>query len=279
MEKVDELIGYTKSIMDSCSKSRNYNSIFFHSNENLKGLFDQIDVAGKDVLTVLSSGDQAFHFYDRDAKSVELYDINNLTLFYYYLRIWTIRYLNQYYPDIYFKNNFLERVLEHVEPKTEEEKVAYNYWKKFIWFFEDYTYDDIEELLIVGNNANRNELHDLDKLRKRLDEEDVVFYNLDLAQDVNLDKKYDVVFVSNIGDRIRGLISDERGINRLKIYKNNLSKLLKDDGMVIATHVVRDRRTSDEARIFEKDFTHQDLEKVNYEGYERSPGYYYRKVK
>ena len=137
MKKVDELIGYTKTIIDSCSKDKNYNCVFFHSNEHLKGIFDQIDVSGKNILTVLSSGDQAFHFYDRGAKSVELYDINNMTLYYYYLRVWTIKYLNQYYPDI-FKDDFLKRVLGHVKPATEEEKIAYLYWKKFIWFFDDY---------------------------------------------------------------------------------------------------------------------------------------------
>ena len=42
--------------------------------------------------------------------------------------------------------------------KFEEEEIA----KMTDYIFQ--TYDDIEELLIVGNNANRNELHDLDKL-------------------------------------------------------------------------------------------------------------------
>ena len=279
MKKVDDLIGYTKNIMDSCISTKRYNSVFFHSNEHLNGIFDQIDILGKDVLTVLSSGDQAFHFYDRGAKSVELYDVNNLTLYYYYLRVWSIKYLNQYYPDINFKNDFLKRVLEHVKPTTEEEEIAYLYWKKFIWFFEDYDEEDIEDFLIVGTNVNRNKIYDLDRVKKRLEEEKPVFYNLDLSEDVNLDKKYDVVFVSNIGDRIRGILSDEAGINRLKVYKNNLSKLLNDNGIVIATHVVRNKRTSDEARVFEKDFECHDLEKVSYEGYERSPGYYYKKVK
>ena len=279
MKKVDELIGYTKDILDDRCDDKHYNSVFFHSNENLKGVFDQVDVAGKDVLTVLSSGDQAIHLYDRDAKSVELFDINNLTLYYYYLRVWTIKYLNQFYPDVHFKNNFLERVLEHVKPTTKEEEIAYLYWKKFIWYFDDYDENDLEELFLIGCDMERNILPDLSKVKQRLDGEKYIFYNIDLSKKVNLGKKYDVVFVSNIGDKIRGLLCDTVGVDRLQVYENNLLNMLKDDGIVIATNVLRDRRTSDEAMIFDKDFEYHPMNKVNYDGYQRSPGYYYKKVK
>ena len=60
--------------------------------------FDAVNVEGRDVLTVLGSGDQALYMYDRGAKSVYLFDKNNLTLYYYYLRVWTIEYLNEFYP-------------------------------------------------------------------------------------------------------------------------------------------------------------------------------------
>lgn len=277
--EVDKLISYTQDVMNCCCKDKYYGSVFFHSNENLKGVFDQVDVAGKDVLTVLSSGDQALHLYDRGAKSVELFDINNLTIYYYYLRVWTIKYLNQYYPDVFFKNNFLERVLVHVKPTTKEEEIAYLYWKKFIWYFKDYGEDDLDELFLLGFDIERNIISDLSKVKQRLNNEKYVFYNIDLSKNVNLDKKYDVIFVSNIGDKIRGLISDDKGVKRLQIYEKNLLNLLNDNGIVIATNVVRNRRTSDEARIFDNDFEFYPMDKVNCRGYQRSPGYYYKKIK
>lgn len=48
---------------------------------------------------MLGSGDQAFHFLNRDAKSVDVFDINRLSIYYYYLRIWLIKYMNEFYPN------------------------------------------------------------------------------------------------------------------------------------------------------------------------------------
>ena len=48
--------------------------------------------------TVLASGDQAFYFYDNGAKKVDLFDINKLSIYYYYLRVWIIKYLGRFYP-------------------------------------------------------------------------------------------------------------------------------------------------------------------------------------
>lgn len=127
MNRVDELIGKTQDVYDGHNEDDNYNSIYFHSNEYLREIFDAVNVEGKDVLTVLGSGDQALYMYDRGAKSVDLYDKNSLTLYYYYLRVWTIKYLNEFYPELYFKNDFLKKLLKYVKPQTEEEMIVYLY--------------------------------------------------------------------------------------------------------------------------------------------------------
>ena len=78
-----------------------YSHLFFQSNDRLTDLFPKLDVYGKNVLTVLGSGDQALYFYKMGANCVDLFDINKLTFFYYYLRIWIIKYLNKSYPDYF----------------------------------------------------------------------------------------------------------------------------------------------------------------------------------
>ena len=280
MNKVDKLISYTQDIINGSCKNKHYNSVFFHSNENLNAIFNEVDVSGKDVLTVLSSGDQAFHLYDKGAKSVDFFDINNFTLYYFYLRVWTIKYLNQYYPNLYFKNNFLEKVLLHVKPSGDEEKIVYEYWKKFLWYFKDCSDYALEELFIVGYNRFRNKIFDLSKVKSRIDDEKYNFYNIDLSEEVHLDKKYDVIFVSNIGDRIRGIIySDERNLCKLEIYKNNMLNLLKDDGIVICTNVVRKGGSKEESKVFSSDFSKTDLKEVCYECEKKSPGYVYKRVR
>ena len=58
-----------------------YSHLFFQSNDRLTDLFSKLDVYGKNVLTVLGSGDQALYFYDADAKSVDLFDKNKLSIY------------------------------------------------------------------------------------------------------------------------------------------------------------------------------------------------------
>ena len=64
MDKVNNLIGHTQDVFDRHNKSENYDSIYFHSNEYLGEIFDEVNVKAKDVLTVLGSGDHALHMYE-----------------------------------------------------------------------------------------------------------------------------------------------------------------------------------------------------------------------
>ena len=48
----------------------NYNLLFSASNELLKPIFSNFDFMGKDVLSVLGSGDQAFHFFKKDNSKI-----------------------------------------------------------------------------------------------------------------------------------------------------------------------------------------------------------------
>ena len=61
--------------------SSKYNKIYFSTNEQLNNLFKNINIKNKDVLTVLGSGDQSFFCYQNDAKSVDVFDINKLTIY------------------------------------------------------------------------------------------------------------------------------------------------------------------------------------------------------
>ena len=54
MDKVNDLIAYTHNIIDGRCRNKHYNSVYFHSNEELNAIFNEVDVTDKDVLTVLS---------------------------------------------------------------------------------------------------------------------------------------------------------------------------------------------------------------------------------
>ena len=273
MNKVDRLIKYTQDVYNGQSKKSNYSSIYFHSNEYLKGIFDEVDVNGKDVLTVLGSGDQALYMYDRGAKSIDFFDKNNLTLYYYYLRVWTIKYLDIFYPEIFFKNDFLNKLLKIVKPQTIDEKIAYLYWKKYIWYFAEYDNDDFEELFIIGNDPKRNELYDLNKIKEKLEYEKYVFNNIDItSKGLDFGKKYDVIFTSNISDRIH---SDKQ----MTSYKNNLLNHLNENGVIVCSDVIRYDRSRLEASIFDIDMDFKRINKSFYGFDYRSPGHVYVRKK
>ena len=269
MDKVNELIGHTQDVIGCHNSSDNYDSIYFHSNEYLREIFNEVDVEGKVVLTVLGSGDQALHMYDRGAKSIDLYDKNKLTIYYYYLRVWTIKYLNEFYPEYYLENDFLKKLLEVVKPSTEEENIAYLYWKKFIWYFDKYDHDDFEELFILGTEPKRNELYDFSRIMPRIEHEDYKFNNIDITSyGLDLGKKYDIIYTSNISDRIHS-------IKQMEIFKNNLLNHLNDNGLIVCADVVRGDRSRLEASVFDRNMEVRRIAENSYRIEHRSPGHTY----
>ena len=67
---------------------------YFFSNENLDSFFNQLDVKGKRVMTVGSSGDQALYAIFKGAKHIDLIDLNIMTKVYVDLKIAAIRALS-----------------------------------------------------------------------------------------------------------------------------------------------------------------------------------------
>ena len=78
-----------------------HDRIYYSSNENLEPLFSSISIENKKVLTVLGSGEHVFHLYNRNPLLVDTFDINQLAQFYYYLRRWSIVYLDNYFPNVF----------------------------------------------------------------------------------------------------------------------------------------------------------------------------------
>ena len=95
----------TERVMHN-SKYANYSKIYRYSNEDLCQVFSGFDFNNQDILSVIGSGDQAFYFYDKGAKSVDLFDKNKLAIYHFYLRKWAITYLNDFLPNI-FSNNYI----------------------------------------------------------------------------------------------------------------------------------------------------------------------------
>ena len=145
------------------SKSGGYTRMYFNSNENLRRILSNFDVKDKNVLSVLGSGDQAFHFYNRGARNVDVFDKNRLAILYFYLRIWFIKYENIYYPPLRMNKSIIKRLLDKVEPKDVNELDAFNYWHMYLDYFDDH---DTKWLFHPTNpGIGYNRIDDLNRIK------------------------------------------------------------------------------------------------------------------
>ena len=92
----DDLKG-AKQLINEDYGSLGYHKVYYSSNEYLPQLFNQFSIKDKDVFTVVGSGDQVLYSYYKGARSVDTYDINILTKYYYYLRKWCLEETKEFY--------------------------------------------------------------------------------------------------------------------------------------------------------------------------------------
>ena len=247
-----------KGYLSSDGIDKDHNKVYFSSNENIDSIISGYDFTNKDVLSVLSSGDQMFHFYNRGARRVDTFDKNILTLYYYYLRKWIIEYKNEFYPKRKIDNKYISSIIGCVKAVTDEENDALVFWNYLL----DSSYD-ISNLFIFDRDLKKNRINSLKYLSGILCEKKFVFYNIDLSDHINLDGKYDVIYKSNISDYVN---NTDRV---LCIYRDNLYNLLKDDGIIIFSNLCHDYYYSNEFGVFDSLF--------KYELLDNGMGFIYRK--
>ena len=217
---------YVASKLIDGERVENYDRLYYSTNENLEELFKYIDVSDKDVLTVLSSSDQYFYCCFNNARSVDSYDINNLTKYYYYLRLWGIKYLDLFYPseDLFKNHIYIYELLKLVECESESEKEAYMFWNNYIRNVFPF---DNRNLFYVG--TKNKGIVDPTKLIESIRKNKFNFYNSDL-KNINIDKKYDVIITSNILEYCSG--------DTTRIIRDKLDSLLNEDGIIVCSNIM-----------------------------------------
>ena len=219
--------------------------IYYCSNERLDDLFANFSVKDKNVYSVLASSDQVFYSYLNGARSVDTFDRNRLTKYYYYLRKWIIEYYGIYYPSeklLFDTNRYIEEILKKVECNGEEEASAYLFWSTFISLSLDLEDTNIFHYSKYIDDNNRCD--DVLRLRDILINKELSFRYEDLSGDISRDKKYDVIITSNLMEYIHDPLV-------LKKARNNLYDILKEDGEVICSYVINEK--NDLSSIREKD--------------------------
>ena len=222
----------TYDIITNHITSTHYDKIYSQSNEMLNDLFSNFSLKDKDVLSVLASSDQMFHCYNRGARSVDTFDINKLTYYYYYLRKWGILYFDEYYPnmrDLIFSNKYIYECMKKASLFSEEDHDAFLFWNEYCdrtWGYQS------KELFYISECGMDNEIKDLSNLKDILGNNKLSFINIDISKEIDINKKYDIIILSNI---LEYLAFEDISFD---ILSNNLDKLLKEDGVVVCSHVM-----------------------------------------
>lgn len=231
-------------------KQYGYDYVYYKNNEKILDDILSYSYDDKDILSVLSSSDQVLTFRALGAHKVDTFDFNRLTIYYYYLRKWAIKYMKDLYPNIY-DNNYIKLLLSKVKASDELEIKALCFFKKHI--------KENSNLVKLFYNIDlqpegESAFKDASMVRKFIDDK-LVFNNLNLfSKDNNINNTYDYIFISNILEWARG------DINKLKIARDNLSRQLNNNGIILCTKLVNRKNTdiNSEKEIFNSDFVYNE---------------------
>ena len=223
-----------------------YGKLYYQVNEDLVDTFLDVDFYQKNVLSVLSSGDQVLTSRFLDAQKVDAFDNNRLTIYYFYLRLWAIKYRHALYPNI-FNNNWLANLLKMVKPQNKNEECALVFFKKHV---QNNTH--IENLFysIDAQPQGKTLYTKPEELEESLSPE-LDFYHINLFNPLETRKTYDIILLSNILDWAR---NDPQ---KIEMIKENLMRLLNIDGTIICSSITRNNEKSFalEREIFDDDFS------------------------
>lgn len=266
MSELEEDIQGTGRVFDGTERYffSKYSPVYYKTNEDLDELFKSFDFQGKKVLSVLGSGDQALYFLDHNASRVDVFDINKLSFYYYYLRIWAIKYFNAKYL-INISPSIIKELLFFVRPENKQEEKAYSYWVKYIELYSNRCID----FFFYDSCVVSNRRYDINYLKYRMMGLDFNYYNVDVSKVKDIGEKYDVIYTSNISEYF--LTSEE-----IDKYRESMCNSLGDGGIVISSNVAQRFPTLKEKLVMSKSFKYHDLSFVDIIN-PNSKGYYYTK--
>lgn len=225
-----------------------YGRVYYRTNEDLDIIYRDLDFHKKKVLSVLASGDQVFTARYLGAEQVDSFDKNRLTIYYYYLRKWSIKYRNELHPKILKGNNWLKKLISCVKPECVDEEKALEFFKKHVsentkfynMFYEDHL--DEEKGKTLYSKAS--------ELKSTIDMP-MEFVDFDMFGENKIEDTYDIVLASNILEWARG----DKG--KFTIARDNLSKILNPNGLVVCSSLINRSESTvlSERRIFDEAFT------------------------
>lgn len=237
-DNFEKKVNKAMDICESDKSCKNFEQIYSFTTENIFGYMSYFDLFDKSLLTVGSSGDQAFNAVLQGCKDITIFDVCPFVKEYYYLKRSALEtfsreeFLKFFCYKRFFINNkkaFNKDMYLSLRNRLKDNDYeSYMFWDKL---FQEYSGLDIRTKLFIDeeqsksilchvNTYLRNDCY-YDELRKIINDVNIDFQQGNIFED-NLLNSYDNIFLSNICS----YYSNEQMIELF----NRLLPYLNDDG-------------------------------------------------
>ena len=223
-------------------KDNYFDHIYPFTNENISAYYKNIDFENKKVLTVVGSGDHILNAFLDGAKSVDAFDINPLAKHYTELKIAAIKtfdlkdYILFFYPSKTYQYMNINKIFSLCDSLKVEEVVFWSYCYVILNSLNNLFNYDIPKLkdVIKANEYLHNETNYY-KLRKILKEKEPKFYDLNIFDLDENNKKYDIILLSNIVAYLDLFYKDD--YTYLKKLRDVLNNIKNEDSVVLLSYL------------------------------------------
>jgi len=237
MGRFSENLCNASSVCDGIfNYSSEFSRIYTFTTENISGYIDYFNFDNKSLLTVGSSGDQVLNAFYNGARDITLFDINEYSKYYVYLKISAILSLSykefilfffKYVKNPYEKNRCMFSKVLFNKIKDNLRIIDYESYLFFDELFSLYEKDMIRSRLfdddedrnrvIKGFNNYLKDEESYNKLKSIISKITFEYINGNMFED-SIDGRFDNIFLSNLCT-----------ITSLKELKNLLEKLDKNN--------------------------------------------------
>lgn len=227
-------------------KYKKYSRLYSFTTENIKEYYKYINFKNKKVLTVSASGDHAINALLEGAALVDTFDINMFSKYYSELKYIGLKTLNYDEFIEYFTIN--NNPFDYKTFTKLKDNLSNNTFMFFEGLYRHFDYNgnkfrnsdifnnlyDIKELKVSYNKyLNKNYYKEAKEKIKEINFTCTTFIDLNKY----LDKKYDILLLSNISDYIKDIFK-ENYLERYKLFiEDYLSNLLNSNGVIVLAYI------------------------------------------
>ena len=198
----------------------NYGSFtpaYLFTTENISGYMDSLDMEGKDVLTVIGSGDHVLNAILKGTKKIDAFDISIYAIMLYYLKEAAVKALTyQEFIEFFFKV-FNSIQYEKIRPHLEKDALIFwdfvchrikinDLFYTYMFRRNYYSSDPTAEVRKLSFASNYLTERNYNRLKRRISDCQITCYECECKDLDEIMSMYDYMFFSNI---IQYQIDDE----------------------------------------------------------------------